>query len=308
MSYGANVNTKDIHGYSLMTQAINAKNYALIKLLLNNGAQVNSSDLICTIRTKRYRISKLLIESLEENDPVVLGLTSLGPSSGRLTPLLQLIANFDHRDIDDMSQTHELVKLLLKKGADMNYRPHANQSIFYFFVHQREDADECETFRALFETILNAPSCDVNCEDMGVNMSPLTLSIFTMNFKLAEALLLHGADCNRIDWSDAMFSCRAVRLFKLMFYFDFRFSDELLQQLEPGPTTLFRPGDEFHHHFTAYRELYQWITVKQSSCPSLKEMCRRCLWKTGGRHLVEGSVNEYNLPKVLADYVLFKEL
>ena len=173
IEHGADVNTTD----AVYTPLYEVRSLQMIKLLIENGANVLHTNRFGTTPlhlARTAQIAKVLIEN---------GADVNAESYGETTPLHSLLG-----------KGPELVKTLIKAGADVNVRSggvsplHMVVQIPYTYKEKRE---------ASFETakILIEAGADVNAKD---NQGNLPIH-YVENFKTAKLLCDNGSDLSFID-------------------------------------------------------------------------------------------------------------
>lgn len=194
---GAEVNVTNDYGSSPMMEAATIGNTAVLKLLLNAGADVESTNkegqtaLMAVARTGNVEAAELLLKKGARIDSVEQwgGQTALHWAAAQSQP--------------------DMVKLLVKRGADVNARAvirdwqrrvtaegrpkNMNRGGFTPLLYAaREGCIECG--KALLKG-----KADINLADPD-EVTPLNLALTNMRFDFAAMLIDAGADVNKWDF------------------------------------------------------------------------------------------------------------
>ena len=189
---GANVNQFDMEGWTLLHDAIRMNRIEICKLLLEKGANVNQFDmegwtpLHVATRINRIEICKLLLEKGAEVNPV----TKSGRFAG-LTPLH--VATRWNRKL-------EICKLLLEKGANPNQEIEHGENYRNTFndngntpLWEAADQSRIEIVKLLLEKRGNP-----NIRN-GNGFTPLFQAAWRGREDVVNLLLDHGADLTKLS-------------------------------------------------------------------------------------------------------------
>ncbi|GKU09046.1 unnamed protein product, partial [Fusarium langsethiae] len=209
--YGADVNSHDVHGNSVLNIAIQTGNAKQVKLLLEKGAQTKPATILCTtileytINKKRLDILRQLIAAGvdlgladAQNQPILIKVirNPVLKKDDKLEVLRMLIdngADFDATDITFGLPTichavetasPEIVEELLIRGAETKVRMLGGQTMVTYSIDVNH--------RNHVKTLLSH-GVDVNEVD-GLNRTPLMLAILRLDFNMAKLFMDHGAD------------------------------------------------------------------------------------------------------------------
>ncbi|KAI1278807.1 Ankyrin-1 [Halotydeus destructor] len=301
LSHGADVNAETIHGQSVLQLSLTTKQYGLAKLLLSKGAKVKSRFLTPMIRTRSHKITNLLLDFMDAGDPELNGICG---TSNCIPPVMALIYVLETNEPNQISQTLKILRKFLLKGANLNCKSKSYPSIFHAFIKHRYDCDQDPGVQELFRTILSHPGIDIDLEECDIDNSPLSMCVATNNFILSELLILNCADVQRCSLSELMYSFRAERFLKLLYWSGYSFPPLFRELHKPGPDTLMRPGDTLELHSRSFTEFISWLDERSKTIMSLKQLARVSIRKSYGRSL-PSLVKDFSIPDILKSYLMF---
>lgn len=166
--YGVSPNKEDKKGRTPLYYACMSKNIKLIEFLIKYGADVNYVN--------RYGDSILLL--LFFNVPF----EGCGNIRHDNHVHIEIGFSYEERDYSDV------IKLLIKHGADVNIKDNKNQSLLLYAANSN--------FSELMEICIES-GANVNINIRAkYNTTPLFLTVYNDNYHMTKLLLEKGADTN----------------------------------------------------------------------------------------------------------------
>ncbi|OXU20402.1 hypothetical protein TSAR_008714 [Trichomalopsis sarcophagae] len=179
---GANINSKDENGNTLLHLAVKNDNIDVVKLLLNKGALVNDKT-----ESGRTALHIAVEWGREENIRLLLS-KGAGVNSkdkdGR-TPLHLVVGKdvyFYGKKI--VERFEKITKLLLRNGACIDECDNVEQTALFIAVFAKKE----RTIKILLDN-----GAKINAKDSS-NMSPLHFAVISNNIDIVRLLLDRGAD------------------------------------------------------------------------------------------------------------------
>lgn len=172
-----NVNKFDSDGYTPLYYACSSGFIETVDLLLKNKANVNVS---CA----DVNITPLYIACQNNHTEVVKSLVNKGADVN--TKCLK--ENYSSLQISTENNNYEVVKCLLKSKADPNVHDNSVEKMTPLFKACSKG------FSEIVELLLEH-GAEPNTCCLSNNSSPLLNAVINKNYKIAMALLNHGADC-----------------------------------------------------------------------------------------------------------------
>lgn len=174
LAEGAEINTVDRDGQTLLTRAAARGHIEVARLLLQHGADVNGnsagyrSPIVLAIAQRRFELVDLLLE----HNP------DLSVTDGRYSPLILTI----QRD------GFELAEKLLTKGADPNFVAKTGETALQTAV----DKEQLELVRLLLAKDAD-PNLPAELNPTNADKRPLATAVRKRNTEMIRLLASHGA-------------------------------------------------------------------------------------------------------------------
>lgn len=193
LPYIENINVLGHEGWNALFNALTNRNYEIMKILIDAGADVNcrwsnSGGTVLHSAIGQYKVDiniiKLLIDAGADVNHQYNGFNVLD----------QFLDNILGCKID-ATNYNELVNLLCDNGADINHLDNNGYSLFDRVFKQKYYNTD------LTELLYNR-GADIDHADPNTGQTLLFYAISNRNIKIAEFLLLHGANVNHHDNSD----------------------------------------------------------------------------------------------------------
>ncbi len=197
LKQGANPNAKNEFGVSALHLALRNGKTKLIRLLIKSGAKVNVKDrsgvtpLVNAAGSNRADAVKVLLDAGAEPSPDALGMACITGNVDAARLLLERRIAPDAGLLSAAQNRHvELVKLLLNKGANVNYRSKSSNTALHVAALQGGP----DTVRLLLKK-----GADPNLTNKN-NETPLHLAIVgDGDIEVIKLLLAAGAKTNIAD-------------------------------------------------------------------------------------------------------------
>ena len=209
IGYGADINSQDVEGSSLLHVAAQMGDPDAVSLLLSCGADVQATDsshcpvLFTALNKGTLAVVRLLIEhgadvSVRDGDrSTALHIASGNEDLDVVRFLLDCGAELDPRDNHGFTPLHlasakgkdTIARLLIEHGADMNALDNTNSTP----LHLASTYGDSEVVDLLIESGADVGACDSK------NLTPLHLASTKGNLAVVRSLVDHGASVNAPD-------------------------------------------------------------------------------------------------------------
>lgn len=207
LEHGGNINTANASGSSPFIQAVSSKKPSLVKLFLKHHPDINSykykknnNPLLLSVKNKSKEIVRILLDAGIDPNPrdTIRNMTplliSLDNKSYEITEILlnnggnpNLESNNGYNPasyiLTNREPPHNVIKLLIDKGADPNTIIHNDESFLSALIIRK--------YEGLAKLLIQKGANVLHKNKRG--NTALVHLIFMKNHKLAEYLIQHGA-------------------------------------------------------------------------------------------------------------------
>ncbi|GFT42615.1 ankyrin-2 [Trichonephila clavipes] len=333
MTRGCSLSLKTDKGETPLHLAVLRSDYNLVKLLIENRADVTSIDqlkrtaLHYACEMSCLKVADLLLEyssptiinmkDIENKSPLIIA--SFFGCTSMIAHLLSKGADINATDSDGNSPliysmsnqrcSTEMVNLLLDAGANIHYSNDANETALLYACRvfscgsvYHSDPKYRDILMLLIERGSNVNARNRLCE------SVLHLAVSFQDETLIRKLLNHGADANAltpVGVVPLVYACKKGphKILSLLMdagaKFNFGFYGKYLGRRWP------LPPEEFNHPCGKFLSLIFQLLEKSSGQPSsLKNLCRISIRKNLSKDMEEKAPH-LPLPSCLVRFVLF---
>lgn len=285
IKHGAKVNIEEIHGYTPLCEAVWQKMVPLVQILLDAGAKITQSHFLLhyAIMHRHTEMAELLLKAGS--------IVNLRDDNGD-SPLI----------VAARTGICQLVELLLRNGADVNYPNALTGSMPLHEAVEFIRDSKYSTFESMFH-ILRSYGAILNVQTCTGGDTPLFRAILLEKDKAATLLIRHGTDVNLCDVEACVVdNLRLARkrnnfhLAQMIVYAGFD-----LQHCTPD----LKPPRKSNS--LSLDSLRDWLTYMKFNPMRLTELCRLVIRAQLRERVYEKITSSY-LPLSLKKYVLLEDL
>jgi len=285
IKHGAKVNIEEIHGYTPLCEAVWQKMVPLVQILLDAGAKITQSHFLLhyAIMHRHIEMAELLLKAGS--------IVNLRDDNGD-SPLI----------VAARTGICQLVELLLRNGADVNYPNALTGSMPLHEAVEFIRDSKYSTFESMFH-ILRSYGAILNVQTCTGGDTPLFRAILLEKDKAATLLIRHGTDVNLCDVEacvvDNLRLARKRNNFRLAQMIVYAGFD--LQHCTPD----LKPPRKSNS--LSLDSLRDWLTYMKFNPMRLTELCRLVIRAQLRERVYEKITSSY-LPLSLKKYVLLEDL
>jgi ankyrin repeat protein len=285
IKHGAKVNIEEIHGYTPLCEAVWQKMVPLVQILLDAGAKITQSHFLLhyAIMHRHTEMAELLLKAGS--------IVNLRDDNGD-SPLI----------VAARTGICQLVELLLRNGADVNYPNALTGSMPLHEAVEFIRDSKYSTFESMFH-ILRSYGAILNVQTCTGGDTPLFRAILLEKDKAAVLLIRHGTDVNLCDVEacvvDNLRLARKRNNFRLAQMIVYAGFD--LQHCTPD----LKPPRKSNS--LSLDSLRDWLTYMKFNPMRLTELCRLVIRAQLRERVYEKITSSY-LPLSLKKYVLLEDL